>query len=162
MSPERRKRVVKTAGAREKSPDAKAVATNEKQVGTGATRYRHRVSGQKHVGRSNLDQVHDYSEKIGHKLRPHRVKDNVNRGGKPGDYNAGHAEKQHLPNQPVRVDKPMCSDCVRFKQKSAIYEKQTQVVHDPKVTREFHPDGSVTYRAPGGGYRYTLPKGRAH
>jgi hypothetical protein len=157
-SPRRRKGIVKTAGAKERAPGDKTISTTEKEVGPGVTRYRHKVSGQKHVGRERLDDVHAYSKKIGHTLRPHGLKDNTKLGGKAGDYNAGHAEKLHEPNSPQTVDKPMCSDCRDFKQKSAKHEKRTQVVNDPDMTREFHPDGSVTYRPRSGG-AYTLPPG---
>jgi RHS repeat-associated protein len=93
------------------------------------------------------EQVAEYSDEIGHELRPSGGPDQVNRGGFPGKFNASHAEKQMAlqhPNEPLGVSKPMCPDCQNFFKLHAEYTGKPQYVTDPQMTRIFHPDGTVT------------------
>ncbi|CAM2198573.1 filamentous hemagglutinin (plasmid) [Paraburkholderia kururiensis] len=70
--------------------------------------------------------------------------------GVPGQYNASHAEKQTIVNNPsaaqVDVSRPMCADCQRFFQSEAAAQNRPIVVSDPNTVRTFLPNGNVIAR----------------
>jgi hypothetical protein len=89
------------------------------------------------------EEVLEHQKKIGHPTKRAGAMDQ----GKPGRYYASHAERQAaLARQNainVEVSSPMCSDCINYFQKQAMYVNRPIAVVDPKVTRVFYPDGEI-------------------
>ncbi|WP_321902860.1 hemagglutinin repeat-containing protein [Paraburkholderia tropica] len=81
---------------------------------------------------------------IGHNLPAAGAMDQ----GVLGQYNASHAEKQAIVNNPaanqIDVSRPMCTDCQAFFQAEAAAQNRPIVVSDPNTTRTFLPNGNVT------------------
>jgi hypothetical protein len=103
------------------------------------------------------DQIRDYSKTIGHDLAAKKPNfmDGLDKNGDSlpgsdgwaGKYNSVHAEKQLgflKPNDPIAVNKPMCSDCQGFFRQQAKYLEQYQFVTDPNGSWTYQPDGTVT------------------
>ncbi|MET3131329.1 hypothetical protein AAKU55_001591, partial [Oxalobacteraceae bacterium GrIS 1.11] len=80
---------------------------------------------------------------IGHDLRAAGAMDQ----GIPGQYNASHAEKQTIFNNPnasqVDVSRAMCTDCQSYYQAEAKAQGRPLVVSDPNGVRTFYPNGDV-------------------
>ncbi|WP_257010237.1 two-partner secretion domain-containing protein [Burkholderia ubonensis] len=83
------------------------------------------------------------ADEIGHDLRAAGAMDQ----GVSGQYNASHAEKQVIVNNPnatqVDVSRPMCTDCQAFYKAEAAAQSRPLVVSDPNATRIFLPNGNV-------------------
>ncbi|WP_394831700.1 DUF6531 domain-containing protein [Pendulispora rubella] len=111
-------------------------------------------SGWKHEDGSGVknvstDDVRKQCDKNGHTL----TNGGANDHGEHGRYFASHAEKQQAvaePGAPLGVTHPMCPDCQKFFRQQAQYMGKPQVVTDPKMTRVFNPDGTVTMHHPDG------------
>jgi hypothetical protein len=88
--------------------------------------------------------VAQHASDIGHDLPAAGAMDQ----GVPGQYNASHAEKQAIVNNPaanqVDVSRPMCTDCQAFFQAEAAAQNRPIVVSDPNAIRTFLPNGNVT------------------
>ncbi len=86
------------------------------------------------------------AEETGHDLRAAGAMDQ----GVPGQYNASHAEKQAIVNNPgaaqVDVSRPMCKDCQAFYQAEAAAQNRPIVVSDPNSIRTFLPNGEVSVK----------------
>ena len=102
------------------------------------------------------DQIREYSKTIGHDLAPKKPNfmDGLDNDGNSlpdsdgwaGKYNSVHAEKQLgflKPNDPIAVNKPMCSDCQSFFRQQAMHLQQDQFVTDPNGTWTYQSDGTV-------------------
>ena len=102
------------------------------------------------------DQIREYSKTIGHDLTPKKPNfmDGLDNDGNSlpdsdgwaGKYNSVHAEKQLgflKPNDPIAVNKPMCSDCQSFFRQQAMHLQQDQFVTDPNGTWTYQSDGTV-------------------
>ena len=87
--------------------------------------------------------VQDKAAEMGYVLTPAGARDN----GKPGQFNASHAEKQLscLTTDPIGVSQEMCEDCQAYFAALAQHEERTVVIADPGCVRVFNPDGSVEY-----------------
>jgi hypothetical protein len=129
-------------------------AVSETEVGRGVRRRRTTFSRSKGAktptAKADPGRVAAHAEEmrmkgIDYEL-PSHGRDMVGKGGFKGRYHAMHAEKQMIvssPNQAVAVNRPMCTDCIRFFSKEAAFQGRKQVVSDPFVKREFFPDGSM-------------------
>lgn len=86
----------------------------------------------------------DRAQEIGHVLRPAGAMDQ----GVPGQYNASHAEKQAILNNPgaaqIDVSRTMCTDCQKYYQAEAAAQGRPLIVSDPEAVRVFYPNGTVT------------------
>lgn len=97
----------------------------------------------KEFTRVPLDQIFDYSKKIGHELPAKKPKFLDN--GIAGSWNACHAEKQLslLTDEPIGISRDMCSNCITYFQKHAIHSNKVKITTDPIKTRLFFPSGEI-------------------
>jgi hypothetical protein len=132
--------------------EGRAVAATEQEIRPGVIRRRQTISGQstptpRPVTRPPLARILTHIDELEQAgaISPQRAAQMRMSGG---TQLAVHAEVQASiaqPNQPIVVNRPMCSSCFEYFRAEAKFRQRAQTVADPQRIRVFHPDGRIEH-----------------